>query len=161
MVTEISKLLESFAPREEGNAVWVRVPLEEAPRIWQELRELGYDYLAAISGVDWPDRGVIELVYHLWSLQEKSFVHLKVEVPRDQPRLPSACHIWGGSAAVNEREVHEMFGVEFQDNPDLSPLFLEDWEGPPPFRKDFDWRAYVREKYYCEDREEDRGYYKD
>ena len=160
MVTEISKLLEPFAPREEGNAVWVRVPLEEAPRIWQELRDLGYDYLAAISGVDWPDRGVIELVYHLWSLREKSFVHLKVEVPRDQPQLPSACHIWGGSAAVNEREVHEMFGVEFQGNPDLSPLFLEDWEGPPPFRKDFDWRAYVREKYYREDREEDRGYYK-
>ena len=53
-----------------------------------------------------------------------------------------------------------MFGVEFQGNPDLSPLFLEDWEGPPPFRKDFDWRAYVREKYYREDREEDRGYYK-
>jgi NADH-quinone oxidoreductase subunit C len=160
-VAEIPEPLEPFAPRKEGNAIWVPVPLEEAPRIWQELRELGYDYLAAISGMDWLERGVIELVYHLWSLQGKSFVHLKVEVPRDQPRLPSAYPVWGGSAAVNEREVHEMFGVEFPGNPDLSPLFLEDWEGPPPFRKDFDWRAYVRERYYREDRGEDRGYYED
>lgn len=160
-MVEISKIVMPFSPREEGNAIWVKVPLGEVPRIWQELAELGYDYLATISAVDWPEQGVIELIYHLWSLQGKSFVHLKVEVPRDRPSLPTAYRIWGESAAVNEREVHEMFGVEFQGNTDLRPLFLDDWEGPPPFRKDFDWRAYVRKKYYHEGREEDRGYYKD
>ena len=42
------------------------------------------------------------------------------------------------NAAMHERETWEMFGIKFRGNRMLKPLFLEDWRGPPPFRKDFD-----------------------
>ena len=54
-----------------------------------------------------------------------------------------------------------MFGVKFEGNDDLSPLFLEDWLGPPPFRKDFDWRKYVREKYYDKKNERENIYFEE
>ena len=40
-------------------------------------------------------------------------------------------------------------------------LFLEDWEGPPPFRKDFDWGKYVREKYYNKKNERENIYFEE
>jgi len=55
--------------------------------------------------------------------------------------------------------MHELFGVEFEGNQDLAPLFLEDWDGPPPFRKDFDWRDYVREREYDKENERERAYW--
>ncbi len=160
-MNRVAEILAPYSPREDGNAIWVEVPPERALDLLRELREAGYVYLATISGVDWPEEGKLELVYHLWSFDERGFVHLKTRVPRGSPSIPSVYPLFGGSAWINEREIHEMFGVDFPGNPDLSPLFLDDWDGPPPFRKDFDWRAYVREKFYREDREEDRGYYKD
>ncbi len=55
---------------------------------------------------------------------------------------PSVSDIWK-NAGMHEREVHELFGIKFIGNPCLEPLLTE-WEGPPPFRKDFDWREYKR-----------------
>ena len=155
------ELLARFSPRREGNSIWATVPTDEAPSLLEALYLQGWSYLSAISAVDWPQRGALELVYHLWSLEDKGFVHLKVELDRTAPEFPSLAQLFGGSAQVNEREIHELFGVDFPGNPALGPLFLEGWEGPPPFRKDFDWRAYVRDAYYSEAREEDRAYFRD
>jgi len=48
---------------------------------------------------------------------------------------------------MHEHEAWELFKIIFKGNPMLKPLFLEEWNGPPPFRKDFNWREYVKEKY--------------
>ncbi|MCD6380819.1 MAG: NADH-quinone oxidoreductase subunit C, partial [Candidatus Odinarchaeota archaeon] len=50
--------------------------------------------------------------------------------------------IWP-NAEMHEREVWELFGIYFKGNHMLKPLFMEDWSGPPPLRKDFDLHGYV------------------
>jgi len=72
--------------------------------------------------------------------------------------MESCVSVYEENAQIHEREAYEMFGVVFKGNPDLSPLFLEDWKGPPPFRKDFNWRKYVIEKFYKKGSEREKSY---
>ena len=65
---------------------------------------------------------------------------------REKPVIESLGEIWENSL-MHERECWEMFGIVFEWNNMLKPLLLEEWSGPPPFRKDFDSRKYVREVY--------------
>jgi NADH-quinone oxidoreductase subunit C len=109
------------------------------------LNTMGFDHLSDVMGVDYPADGEFEVVYHLWSHARKARLIQKVRVPRDLPLLESAVDLWPG-AQIHEREAHELFGIGFEGNPDLSPLFLEDWKEIPPFRKDFDTREYVKRR---------------
>lgn len=115
-------------------------------------REIGFEHLSAISVTDWPDEGEYELTHHLWSYTHLLLVTIKSRVDREEPVVSSVGSVWP-SAQIHERELHELFGVQFDGNPNLSELFLEDWEEMPPFRKDFNWRQYVRRSY---DREDER-----
>ncbi|MCD6363767.1 MAG: NADH-quinone oxidoreductase subunit C [Synergistetes bacterium] len=123
------------------------------------LREISFFHLSAISTTDWVKEGTYEVAYHLWSYKIKLLLTIKVRIDRDFPEIDSVCSIWGESAQIHERESAELFGVKFVGNPDLSPLFLEGWSGPPPFRKDFDWRDYVRERFYSRENEREVVYY--
>ncbi len=139
--------------------IWLNAPTEGFVYFCRWLKEQGFEHLSAISAIDWLDEGVYELAYHLWSYQDKVLITLKVKFDRQNPVMDSVTGIWNGSAQVHEREIHELFGVRFEGNNNLTPLFLEDWEGLPPFRKDFDWRKYVGEKYYDRGNERERVYY--
>jgi NADH-quinone oxidoreductase subunit C len=139
--------------------IWLDAPAEGLVNLCNWLKEQGFQHLSAISAVDWPDEGNYELAYHLWSYQDKVIITLKVKVERQNAVIDSVTQVWDRNARAHEREIHELFGVRFEGNDNLTPLFLEDWEGPPPFRKDFDWREYVREKYYDQQDERERVYY--
>ncbi|RLF49560.1 MAG: NADH-quinone oxidoreductase subunit C [Thermoplasmata archaeon] len=139
--------------------VFITVDAEKVKEAILLLKNKGYEHLSAISVTDWIKDGEFEITYHLWSYESKILVTLKTRIKRDKAIIESISDIWGGNARTHEREMHELFGVEFLGNDDLVPLFLEDWDGPPPFRKDFDWRAYVREKFYSMDNERERSYY--
>lgn len=139
--------------------IWLDRPREGFVDLCKWLKEQGFEHLSAISAIDWPDEGTYELAYHLWSYRDKVLITLKVKIDRQNPVMDSVTEVWDGSAEVHEREIHELFGVNFEGNSNLTPLFLEDWEGLPPFRKDFDWREYVGGKYYDRQNERERVYY--
>jgi len=139
--------------------IWLDAPTEDFVDLCKWLKGQGFQHLSAISAIDWPDEGMCELAYHLWSYQDKILITLKVKIDRQNAVIDSVTEVWDGSAQAHEREIHELFGVKFEGNHNLTPLFLEDWAGPPPFRKDFDWREYVREKYYDRQNERERVYY--
>jgi NADH-quinone oxidoreductase subunit C len=139
--------------------IWLDVPTEGFIDLCKWMKQQGFEHLSAISAVDWPDKGTYELAYHLWSYRDKVLVTLKVKIGRENAVMDSVTELWDGSAQVHEREIHELFGVNFEGNDNLTPLFLEDWEGLPPFRKDFDWREYVGETYYDRQNERERVYY--
>ena len=139
--------------------IWLDAPTEGFVNFCKGLKEQGFQHLSAISAIDWPDEGMCELAYHLWSYQDKILITVKVKVDRQDAVVDSVTGIWDGSAQAHEREIHELFGVRFEGNGNLTPLFLEDWTGPPPFRKDFDWREYVGEKYYDKQVERECVYY--
>jgi len=62
---------------------------------------------------------------------------IKSKLDRATPMIDTVCDIWR-TAEFHEREVFEMFGVEFKNHPDLRKLILpEDWVGYP-LRKDYD-----------------------
>jgi len=95
---------------------------------------MGFGYLTSLSAVDWPDR--FEVVYHLYSISQKHYLTLKVKVNKENPFLPSVTSVWK-AADWQEREVYDMFGIEFEGHPDLRRILLEtDWEGFP-LRKDY------------------------
>jgi NADH-quinone oxidoreductase subunit C len=97
---------------------------------------LEFDCLSNLSGVDYPKRNVIEVVYHLYSYRHRHLFVLKVEAPRDNPAVPSLTRLWG-HADWQEREVFDLLGVRFEGHPDLRRILMpEDWPGHP-LRKDF------------------------
>ena len=104
----------------------------------QDMRELrdpsagNYDRLLDVTAVD---RGeTLEVVYRLNSLSADRELVVRVTVPVDNPRLPSVAGLWE-SALFGEREVQDMFGVEFAGHPDPRPLLApEDGFGFFPLR---------------------------
>mgnify|MGYP001106973100 CR=1 FL=1 len=139
--------------------MWVSIESYHLIETCMWLKEEGFDHLSAISVTDWIEEGTYELTYHLWSYEHKILLTVKTMISRDKPVIDSVTPIWNENAQIHERELHELFGVKFDGNEDLSPLFLEDWAGPPPFRKDFDWREYVCNEFYDPENEREQAYY--
>ncbi|MCD6461350.1 MAG: NADH-quinone oxidoreductase subunit C [Thermoplasmata archaeon] len=140
--------------------VWLTVEKDRLLDVCRFAKEeMGFVHLSSLSVTDWVEDGEYELTYHLWSYEEKILLTVKTRIERDKPEIPSLVSLWGENAQAHEREMHEMFGVDYIGNPDLSPLFLEEWDGPPPFRKDFDWREYVRSEYYDVENPRERVYF--
>jgi len=139
--------------------LWVTVDPTTIVQCCEAAHENGFSHLSTISAVDWLDESKIELAYHLWSYTHKCLLTIKTKVDRDNPIIDSVNSIWGTNAETCERECHEMFGVKFKGNNNLTPLFLEDWQGPPPFLKDFDWREYVKKEFYRKDDPREKPYF--
>ncbi|MCM8769559.1 MAG: NADH-quinone oxidoreductase subunit C [Candidatus Omnitrophica bacterium] len=87
------------------------------------------------SAVDCLDR--IEILYHFSLDSQDVFISLRVVIPRERPAVPSLSGVIKGAAWI-EREMHELFGVNFEGHPRLNRLLLpEDWpENVYPLRKD-------------------------
>ena len=128
------------------NRMVVRTKQENLLPILEFLKSEGFTQLKAISCVDWIDEKEFELIYHLSSLNTPLHIMVKVRVGRENAQIETVIKIFE-NAQVYEREIHELFGIKFKGNPDLSPLFLENWQDLPPFRKDFDTREYVKKKF--------------
>jgi len=100
----------------------------------KERGDLGFDYPMSITAVEWPEN--FEVVYHLYSVPHGHYVTLKVKLPKEKPSIPSVTSVWKG-ANWQEREVYDMFGIEFEGHPDPRRILTdEDFEGFP-LRKDF------------------------
>ncbi len=98
--------------------------------------ETRFDFLSCISGVDYPEEQIIEVVYHLFSYSRRGKLTLKVRLPRENPVVDSVTSVWK-SADWLEREVYDLFGVKFTGHLHLRRILLpEDWEGHP-LRKDY------------------------
>lgn len=125
---------------EEGGE-WLAINIE--PKDWlplaQQLRNddsLYLDYLFCLTCIDWKTH--LTMVYHLSSTKYRHNIVIKSKLDRSNPEIETVSHIWR-TAEFHEREVYEMFGVNFLNHPDLRLLILPDgWEGKNPLRKDFE-----------------------
>ncbi len=124
----------------------VKVPAEKGHDAAAYLKKMGFAHLVAVEYVDWIKENEFELVYNLFSYKMKMRAFLKVRIPRDKPEYITFMDLWP-IAMTHEREAHEMMGIVFRKNPNLTPFILEDWKNLPPMRKDFDSRKYVKDKY--------------
>jgi NADH-quinone oxidoreductase subunit D/NADH-quinone oxidoreductase subunit C/D len=115
------------------------VNVERLTEIGKYVRDdLGFNYLSSVTGVDLIEENKMEVVYHAFSTEKGGGpVVLKVQVDRDDPKVPSLVPIWPG-ASFQEREAWDLFGIRFEGHPDPRRILL--WEGfeGHPMRKD--WR---------------------
>ena len=130
----------------------ILVKPEKVVDVASELKSRGFNHLSDVTVVDYLEEGDFEVIYHLWSHSDRERLIMKTRLPRDKASINTLTPLWT-SAHMHERENHEMFGIKFKGHSDLSPLLLEDWEGIPPLRKDFDSRKYVIDTFYGGKRE--------
>ncbi len=114
-------------------------------KVCEELRDnekTWFDFLSCISGVDHGiESNTFSVVYHLTSIPYNHRLVLKVrkEHKRNSEDLPvfhSVSSVWR-TAEWHEREVFDLFGIQFNEHPDMRRILLpDDWEGYP-LRKDY------------------------
>jgi len=123
------------------NQVKVHVEPQNLLNHLRYLQSLGFEHLAFMSGVDYIADHQFEVVYHVYSYTHKINTLNKVRIDRNHPMISTITGIWE-QAQFYEQEIHEFFGIVFEGNPDLTKLFLENWQDIPPLRKDFNTTAF-------------------
>ena len=125
------------------------------------------DFASNVTGVDWPERiektktkvkklvegvekeveettektipGYLEVVYHLYSMEKKHgpvILRLRTGNRADSVNVPSLTSLWRG-CELQEREVFDLYGVQFEGHPDLRRILMWDEFKDHPMRKDY------------------------
>ncbi len=159
IVEKLSSELDASVVLKTDRRLWVTIDSSKVVDTCLKAQQMGFEHLSTISAVDWLEEGRFELVYHLWSYKYNSLLSIKTKIDRNKPSISSINSIWDTYAETCERECHELFGIDFKGNSNLTPLFLEDWKGPPPFLKDFNWREYTLKELYDEENPREKAYF--
>lgn len=116
----------------------VRVPSAQIIPVARAVRGLGYDYLSAVTAVDWRDR--LEMLYHCYGwdyVTTPGCMVIRADLPPEaNPICPSLTTVWAG-AELQEREIYDLFGIKFVGHPDLRRILLDDDFPGHPLRKDW------------------------
>jgi len=107
----------------------------------------GFTHLVLLTAVDWIEDNIFQLTYLLNNRAEAKDIGLRVMLDRDNASMESIHDIWP-TAATYQRELREMFGIDFPDSPGVNDDFiLEGWNDIPPYRRDFDTLKYAEESF--------------
>jgi NADH-quinone oxidoreductase subunit C len=135
-----SDILESQAAHGEETIV---VDRERAPEIMTALSrepDFAFNVLTDLTAVDWPEREPrFDVIYQLNSLERRHRLRVKVRADGGDPWVHSACGVWN-SANWLEREVFDLFGIQFRGHPDLRRILLYDEFVGHPLRKDYPYQ---------------------
>jgi NADH-quinone oxidoreductase subunit C len=116
------------------------VPVALLLQVAQYLRDApdaAFDYCSDVTATDWPPRaaGRFDVIYCLYSTRHRHRIRIKAIVGEHQP-IASLTGVWPAANWL-EREVYDMFGVNFTGHPDRRRILMpEDWQGFPQ-RKDY------------------------
>lgn len=113
----------------------------------QAIKNDGFELCSDLTAVDYltnphrelpdgiaPER--FEVVVNLRSLRHRDRIRVRVQVPEETLAVPTLFELYPGTEFM-EREVYDMFGIRFEDHPDLVRILMpDDWEGHP-LRKDY------------------------
>ena len=137
--------LEAALPgRIQGLAYWVGdwtvlitpAALLEVAAFLKDSDDGSFDYCSDLTATDWPPREKrFDVLYCLYSTRLRQRVRIKVQAGDGEP-VPSVTGLWPAANWL-EREVWDMFGVDFTGHPDLRRILMPDgWQGHPQ-RKDY------------------------
>ena len=140
LVDEKSELEERFPEilrdERDGYEGYI-VPADKLVEFAIVLRdEYGYDFLSSVTGVDYMPDDLLEVVYHAYQTTGGPGLVYKVQVPREDPVVPSLTPEFPG-AALQEREAWDLLGIRFAGHPNLKRIALWDGFEGHPLRKDF------------------------
>lgn len=124
----------------------------DAPKLVPLLASLkanhGFTVLVIYTAVDWIEEGKFQLTYIVNNPKTKQDLGIRIYISRENATMDSIHHLWK-HAATFQREMKEMFGINFPGSPRLNdPFILEGWDNIPPMRKEFDTKKYSEETYF-------------
>jgi NADH-quinone oxidoreductase subunit C len=142
--SELEKVIAPHALNSGGrdDLPWVEIEPEHILSVAELCRDdptLQMDLLHCLFAVDYETS--IQVVYILFSITLNKKVMLKVNVDPENPHVPSVTSVWE-AASWYERETHDLFGVVFEGNSNLTPLLLYDGFPGFPGRKNFPLHDY-------------------
>ncbi len=147
LLKTVTGLFPEAQERPNSSPAAVRVGVGALSALMGRLRndgEFSFDFLLDHTAIDWIDENVFELLYQLFSTTHGHSLTVSVLVDRANPLTPTMSGLWP-VAEWQEREVYDLFGVLYDDHPDLRRLFLEDdWSGHP-LRKDYEDKNMLRQ----------------
>lgn len=127
------KVMKAWVQRERR--LYIAVKGENILEVAKAVKEMGFDHLSSISGVEYEDR--MECVYHIWSYSKGKLLTVRTLVSKDDPKIDSLTSIWK-SADWHERETYDLMGMVFEGHPDLRRILTSDDFKGHPLRKDFE-----------------------
>jgi len=123
--------------RNQASMTVAKEPLVAVSEYLKSQEGGAYTFLTDETAVDYPKRPKrFEIIYQLYSFKLNHRLRLKV-LAAEGEKIPSVVRVWP-TANWLEREVYDMFGIEYEGHPDLRRILLPDeWTGHP-LRKDYD-----------------------
>jgi NADH-quinone oxidoreductase subunit C len=128
--------------RFDRNELTLTVTVDKIREACVTLQAAGYNFLEDFTAVDWyPAVPRFQLSYHILSHAHKDRIRLRVMIDEAQPTVKSITTVWAG-ANYYEREVFDLFGINFEEHPDMRRIMMpDDWTGHP-LRKDYPVEGY-------------------
>ena len=103
--------------------------------------ESRYDLLKDLTAIDYGNGVFLQVLYELWSIENRRQLRVKVDLPLDRLEVESVYYVWR-AADWMEREVYDMFGIVFNGHPDLRRILMPyNYAEGHPLRKDFPLRG--------------------
>jgi NADH-quinone oxidoreductase subunit C len=118
------------------------IAAEEIRAAAAAVQAAGYNFFEDMTAVDWfPSSPRFQLSYQILSHTYKEYIRLRVFVDGENPSVESIVPVWP-AANYYEREVFDLFGVRFEEHPNLRRIMMpDDWVGFP-LRKDYPVEGY-------------------
>lgn len=134
---------------QRNNLTFVTVDKENVVQLLSYLRDYeGFKHFVLMTAVDWLEDGLFQLTYILNSPEKKIDLGIRTKILREKAKMTTAHHLWN-QVATYQRELKEMFGIDFPGSPRVNESFiLEGWDNIPPMRRDFDTKKYAEETYF-------------
>jgi NADH-quinone oxidoreductase subunit C len=132
-------LIDAKFDREE---LTLTIAPEEIRAAASTMEAAGYNFFEDMTAVDWfPSAPRFQLSYHILSHSYKERIRLRVMLEETNPSVASIVPVWP-AANFYEREVFDLFGITFDEHPNLRRIMMPDeWKGHP-LRKDYPVEGY-------------------
>ena len=136
--TQFSEI--DFELSEYLDELTIKLPKEHIVKVCEFLKkdsDLEFLLCLDITAIDWAKRkNRFTVVYHIYSFKNNFRLRLKADVDESNCAIDTVLSVWKG-ANWQERETYDMYGIKFNDHPDLRRMYMpEDFEFHP-LRKDF------------------------
>ncbi|MDA3909944.1 MAG: NADH-quinone oxidoreductase subunit C [Bacteroidales bacterium] len=137
------------------NLSWVQLDKKQLVPLLSYLKHTeNFSHFVLLTAVDWIENNEFQLNYLLTNHELHQDIAIRVMIPRDEPEMITAHHLWQ-QIATYQREINEMYGINFPNSPRVNESFLlEGWEGIPPMRREFDTKKYSEETFFPRPRQE-------
>ncbi len=135
--------------QQNEHLAFVTIEKEQAIALVTYLRDYRkYSSLVLLTAVDWLEDGVFQLTYLLANPNDNTEIGVRVMIERENATMESSHHLWENMETY-QRELREMFGIDFPGSPRVNDNFiLEGWDDIPPYRRDFDTKKYAEETFF-------------